>query len=115
VYLSAYNAEGSDINARENYITVYDTGAQFSGDPLVGEPPLTVQFTNSSTIRNISSWAWYDNGVLFSNAQDPAVSLPIGQHSIQLNIIGDITDWENKTNYIDVGYAPTAHFDMAVV
>jgi PKD repeat protein len=113
VTLTASNSEG--FTGTSGYIYAYDTTAAFTAAPLAGEPPLTVQFTNTSTVQNITGWDWYDNGVLFSNAQDPLVSLPLGAHTINLKVTGDITDWENKTDYVNVGYAPTAHFDMAVV
>jgi len=79
--------------------------ASFTGTPLTGTAPLSVQFTDSST-NTPTAWAWYwwSNESVSNITQNPKTeSLAIGTYHVRLyvsNAAGG--DWENKTNYITV-------------
>ena len=56
----------------ENYVTVLDPIANFSGDPLYEVcPPLITNFVNSSINTNIYSWSFGDNSGL-SDLENPS-------------------------------------------
>jgi len=62
--------------------------AAFSGTPLSGDAPLTVQFTDLS-INTPTSWNWeYQNATVswtpFSTAQNPSIPFPAGTYDIRL-------------------------------
>ena len=71
VKLIVTNQFGSDSLIRENYIQVLAKPlANFTADPVVGAPPLGVQFTDNS-IGNVTSWKWYFGDNDSSSLQDP--------------------------------------------
>lgn len=103
---------------RDGRVTCYSGGevtqqqvsiiANFSGVPLSGEAPLTVQFTDRSVAENttINQWRWdFDNdGSIDSLVQNPSwyYSEP-GNYTVSLTVSdGDITDTETKERYITV-------------
>ena len=81
--------------------------ANFYADYTVGNPPFSVQFTDSSIGENIISWSWDLNGdgSEDSNLQDPVfIYQSTGFYTISLTIEDDIgnTDTEIKIDYIHV-------------
>ncbi|MDD5187242.1 MAG: PKD domain-containing protein, partial [Methanoregula sp.] len=61
----------------------------FTADLTTGVPPLTVRFRDTSTIKNISRWAWDFSGdnVPDSGDQNPAfVFYTIGNYSVNLTV-----------------------------
>jgi PKD repeat protein len=83
--------------------------AAFSGTPLTGSTPLTVQFTDASTTASgaIDTWLWdFGDGSPASTWQHPAHTYTtIGCYNITLlvtNTLG-MYDWENKTAYVCAG------------
>lgn len=80
--------------------------AAFSGTPLTGYRPLTVQFTDSST-NTPTSWAWdFDNsGTTDSTDQNPSYEYTSeGSYTVKLtatNVAG--SDSETKAGYVVVG------------
>jgi PKD repeat protein len=77
--------------------------ANFTGSPLIGDAPLTVNFTDSST-ENPTSWAWsFGNGAT-STAQNPSHTYTLGgQYTVSLtatNASG--SDTETKPQYVTV-------------
>lgn len=97
---------------RTGYIRVSDPVppmAAFSGSPLSGYAPLTVQFMDEST-NYPTSWAWDFNndGTVDSTAQNPTWTYPgAGTYTVKLrvsNVIG--ADEEVKSGYITVTEAP---------
>jgi PKD repeat protein len=87
--------------------------ADFIGDPLSGDKPLTVQFIDIST-GDITDWSWAfgDGGTL--PQQDPSHEYLIdGSYTVSLTVTGPGgSDTEIKTNYIVVTapLPPTAAF-----
>lgn len=81
--------------------------AAFSGTPLSGEAPLTVQFTDAST-NTPTSWAWTfgDGGV--STSQNPSkIYTNAGTYDVQLTATNSGgSDAENKVAYITVTEPP---------
>jgi len=107
VTLTATNAYGSDDEIKTNYITVTappPPTAEFSGTPLSGEAPLTVDFTDLST-GSPTSWSWdFGDGVGTSSAQNPSYTYNnVGTYTVTLtatNAYG--SDGETKVDYITV-------------
>ena len=81
--------------------------ANFTCSPLIGEPPLYVTCTDSST-NTPTGWNWsYKNSTvdwtIFNTTQNPIISLPTGTYSINLtaaNAAG--LDTKTRTSYIQV-------------
>jgi endonuclease I len=84
-----------------------EISANFYADITVGNPPLSVQFTDSSIGENIISWSWDLNG---DGSEDSTLENPFyvyqsaGFYTVSLTIEDDAgsTDSETKTNYIHV-------------
>ena len=91
VTLTATNANGSNTIIKNQYITVYESPTvNFSGTPLSGCFPLTVQFTDLSTPGNGNSntaWLWdFGNGTT-STQQNPSVTYTTaGNYSVTLRV-----------------------------
>jgi PKD repeat protein len=83
--------------------------ADFTADPVSGELPLVVQFTDSST-GNPTSWAWdFDNdGVIDSTEQNPLYTYSLaGTFTVNLTTTnGAGSDSEEKTGHITVNVPP---------
>jgi len=80
----------------ESEIQALNTNANFTTDKTSGEPPLTVQFTETSTTEEpITSWAWdFDNdGTIESTVQHPTYTYnQKGLYSASLTV----SDGENE-------------------
>jgi parallel beta-helix repeat protein len=88
--------------------------ANFSADPTMGVPPLTVQFTDHST-GSPTVWSWdFDNdGEEDSSVQNPSFTYTSeGTYTVSLTVTraGQDTDAVTKTDYINVGFPPVAAF-----
>jgi PKD repeat protein len=83
--------------------------AAFSGTPLSGSTPLTVQFTDVSTTEAgvIDTWLWdFGDASPLSTLEDPAHTyITSGTYTVKLYIENSVgsNDWENKTAYITAG------------
>ncbi|MEO8228379.1 MAG: PKD domain-containing protein [Chloroflexota bacterium] len=88
--------------------------AAFSGTPLTGEGPLTVQFTDAST-GNPGTWLWdFGDGSPTSALQNPSHTFNPGTWTVSLtvtNVLG--SDAEVKVDYVVVS-VPTAATYTAV-
>jgi len=80
--------------------------ADFSADPVSGDVPLTVQFTDLSTGDGISEWAWDfdDDGTIDSTEQNPSFTYSAaGTYTVSLAVTGTGgSDSEIKADYIAV-------------
>jgi parallel beta-helix repeat protein len=80
--------------------------AVFSADPVSGNAPLTVQFTDQSTGDGIADWAWdFENdGTVDSTDQSPShVYDTAGTYTVNLTVTNaGGSDSEVKTDYITV-------------
>lgn len=113
VTLIAGNAHGSATLTKTNYIVVYPVPvADFTGTPLFGGAPLTVQFTNQS-LFGPTSWSWNFGDGQSSGQQHPShIYATPGDYTVTLtawNTYG--TNVMVKTNYITVlAVCPIAAF-----
>jgi PKD repeat protein len=85
--------------------------ADFTGSPVVGNAPLTVQFTDLST-QPVTSWAWdfTNDGTTDSTLQNPIYTYTNpGTWSVRLNITGPGgSDSRIRTNYVTVRPGPNS-------
>ena len=118
IRLIASSPFGVSTSTRTNYISVTEPapGASFTGTPLNGYGPLTVNFTDNSS-GTPTSWAWTFGDGGTSNVEDPqyiyaTVAAPT-TYTVRLivsNIFGTTTS--TRTNYISVTEpSPVADFD----
>jgi PKD repeat protein len=119
VSILASNANGSDIQTREEYIKVRPAAvphvlpvADFSGKPTSGDAPLTVAFADLST-NSPTSWKWLfgDDSIENATEQDPVhtYSNP-GNYTVSLNATNaDGSDTQTRTEYITVNPAAAPH------
>ncbi|WP_094226822.1 S-layer protein domain-containing protein [Methanolobus psychrotolerans] len=107
VSLIATNANGTDTETKSGYITVIAPAsllpvAAFSGTPVSGTNPLTVNFTDASTDATAWSWDFGDGNT--SAIQSPSHTyVSTGTYDVSLvatNANG--TDPETKLSYITV-------------
>lgn len=108
VTLTVSNADGSDTEVKNNYITVVEDGtlvANFSANPTSLTEGGNVQFTDESS-GSPTSWQWqFDGGnPPDSEDQNPVVNYPTsGVYSVTLTVSdGTDTDEFIRTNYINV-------------
>ena len=82
--------------------------ADFSADQLIGETPLEVQFTDTSTVIGVTQWAWDFGDGATSNVQDPSHTYnSAGVYDVELTVINqDGSKTVRKANHIVVGYLP---------
>ena len=81
--------------------------ADFSGTPLTGEGPLTVQFTDAST-GSPGTWAWTFGDGGTSTLQNPSHTFNPGTWTVALTVTNAVgSNTMTKTDYVDVS-VPTA-------
>ena len=111
--LTASGFGGEDTETKTEYITVYDPViADFSGTPINGGAPLTVDFTNLSTGDfDTCSWTFGDGGTS-DICEDPSHEFTeLGTFTVTLDVSGlGGTDTITKTEYIGVYVAVNADF-----
>lgn len=111
VKLTATNSTGSNTLTKTNYITVTSAPsapvASFTGSPLTGRVPLTVNFTDTST-NSPTSWSWNFGDGRTSTSENPSHQYATsGRFTVQLtarNTTGSNT--LTKSSYVNV--APRA-------
>ncbi len=114
VTLNASNAGGSDSEVKTACVVVSAAlpaapVAAFSADPLSGNAPLSVQFTDHSTgIPTSWSWDFNNDGIVDSTVQNPVfVYTSPGSYGVTLTVTNaGGSDNEVKTGYIGVSAAP---------
>ena len=115
VTLTATGLGGSDDETLVDYIVVNvppPPTADFTGSPLSGVAPLTVNFTDTST-GNVTSWSWSFGDGGTSTAQHPSYTFTTpGSWSVTLTATGHGgSDGQTKTDYVVVDEPPpTADF-----
>jgi PKD repeat protein len=92
--------------------------AEFSATPLIGHPPLEIQFTDKST-GNITAWEWDLNGdgVPDSNVRNPEYTYEIpGNYTVSLTVTGpDGNNTVVKKDYVQVTRCYLADFTIESV
>jgi PKD repeat protein len=115
VSLTVTNACGSDNETKTDYIVVdpcLAPVADFSGTPISGEVPLTVNFTDASS-NNPTGWSWNFGDGGTSIAQNPSYQYTdAGTYTVTLTATNSCgSDGETKVDYITVTCtAPVANF-----
>ncbi|ROL62345.1 PKD domain-containing protein, partial [Bacteroidetes/Chlorobi group bacterium ChocPot_Mid] len=107
VTLIVDNTDKRDTLTKNNYIviTAAELNADFSAEPLSGEAPLTVKFTDLST-GNPTDWRWYFGfNDATSSDRDPVYTYQnSGTYTVTLIVSkGTEIDTTIKENYIIVG------------
>jgi PKD repeat protein len=111
VTLTVTGPGGTDAFTATNFINAQlppPPYAEFSGNPTVGEVPLTVVFTDHST-GQINTWEWdFGDGSPVSNEQNPTHEYTApGYYSPTLTLTGPGgTHPATKVDYIDVQLPP---------
>ncbi len=113
VSLTATGAGGSNVNTKNGYITVNGgPTAGFSGTPVSGTEPLTVNFTDQSSGATSWSWDFGDGGT--STVQNPSHTYNVaGTYTVTQTVTNACgTNQSVRTNYITVNpcVTPTAGF-----
>ena len=116
VSLTVTNAAGSDQEVKTDLITVTATPiapiANFTANVTAGNPPLAVQFTDTSAGTGISAWSWDFNndGTVDSILQNPQITLTNeGSYNVSLTVTNAAgSDQEVKSDLITVTATPIA-------
>jgi len=117
VSLTVTNAAGNNTNTKTGYVTV-STGtgpvADFSGTPLIGDPPLTVAFTDLST-GTPASWSWNFGDGGTSTSQNPSHAYTAsGSYQVTLTVTNTCgPNTMVKSAYITVNAPPVQCDDFA--
>jgi PKD repeat protein len=115
VTLNATNAAGSNTFSRTGYIVVTQVApvANFTGIPLTGAAPLTVQFTDLST-NSPTSWAWnFGDGNFTGNTTQNPTHLYTSSGTYTVNLTATNAAGSNtvsETSYITVTGSSFANF-----
>ncbi len=112
VTLTAANAGGSDVETKQNYITVFAApppapDAAFAASAVSGVAPLPVSFTDQST-NSPTNWAWSFGDGGTSTVRNPSHTYAApGSYTVTLTAANSGGfDAETKTNYIMVSAPP---------
>jgi len=113
----------TDLYKDLNYTTPVDVGANvlrirfvgdaaFSASITSGPAPLTVQFTDTSTVPNATSWLWEFGDGTTSSAQNPSHTFTDdGVYTVRLSVTGSTGLFvEEKPSLIRVGTVPSIAF-----
>lgn len=115
VSLSVTDGNGSDVETRTGYITVHNNPTvDFSGSPLSGCPPLTVNFTDQTTANapGTSTYSWYFGGTTSSVKNASHIYTTPGLKTITLTVTNSYgcTNTATKNNYVNVSPPPSVSF-----
>jgi len=117
VSLTISNAQGSNTVMMSDFIYVRNTPptADFSGTPLSGPAPLSVQFTDQSTGNAITQWHWdFGDGSTTTGANNAPIHVYQAQgiYTVALVATNDGgSSTESKPAYVNVSnVVPTANF-----
>jgi PKD repeat protein len=104
VTLTVSGLGGSDTVTRSDLITVYETAvAGFTASPTSGTPPLTVDFTNTST-GDYDTHVWdFGDGVTSTLESPTHIYTALGSYTVTLSIQGPGgADAAAKPGYVTV-------------
>ncbi len=111
VALTSTGPGGSDTETKTDYIVVNEPApvASFSGTPLSGQVPLTVNFSDAST-GVITAWSWTFGDGGSSALQNPSYTYGVaGNYTVSLTAFGPGgSDTNVLTDYIAVADLPPA-------
>ncbi len=114
VKLTVISPSGTATYTRTNYIRTYTRPViSFAANPLSGEAPFTVTFTNTSTSTNsVSAWRWTLNGV---NVTTNATVLPYtfstpGSYVVALRATTPVGTLTVTSNAFVIGTTNPAYF-----
>jgi PKD repeat protein len=111
VRLEVSGPGGSDTKKKKEHITVKPV-AGFTASPTGGLAPLTIQFTNQSTVHEASEWDFGDGQT--STLENPAHTYPApGLYTVRLRVKEEDvwSDYHTKASYINVTQpSPVAGF-----
>jgi PKD repeat protein len=105
------------INGNTTVIAIFNVLpppiANFTGSPLSGEAPLTVNFIDTSS--NPSSWSWsFGDGDSSSQKKPSHIYKTPGTYSVSLNVSnGSGSDALTKTGYVTVSSCPNPPIRIA--
>ena len=113
--LNVTNAAGSDTKTEIALITVSEPApvAQFSGEPLSGAVPLSVNFTDASANAASYAWDFENDGIIDSTEQNPVHTYTAaGNYTVNLTVANSAASAsEVRADYITVNPAvPVANF-----
>ncbi len=105
VALTVTGPGGSNTQTRSNYVTVTTPApvAQFTGTPVSGFSPLTVNFSNTST-GSITGYAWtFGDGGTSTVASPSHVYATAGTYTVALTATGPGgSNTQTRSNYVNV-------------
>jgi parallel beta-helix repeat protein len=105
VTLTVTGPSGVDTETKADYINVYalPPAVAFIADPMTGEAPLTVQFTNQS-LGDITIYNWdFGDGSFGIDLNPSHIYQSAGEYTVTLTAIGPGgTSTETKIDYIQV-------------
>lgn len=115
VSLSVTDGNGSDIETKTGYITVHSKPTvDFSGSPLTGCPPLTVNFTDLTTANapGTSTYSWYFGGPTSSVKNASNTYTTPGLKTITLTVTNSYgcSNTATKNDYVNVYARPLVNF-----
>lgn len=129
VTLTVTTAEGNGSMSKTDYIVVHTPPvAQFSANPVQGQYPLQVQFTDESISDQlpgnttvITDWYWDFNGDSTWDAHYTTPTNPqwtyntVGKYTVTLRVVSQYgEDTETKTDYIDVWPDPLSVSNIVI-
>lgn len=112
--LEATNEAGTTNLTKYNYIQVVDYFVGFTQNASYGNPPMTVQF-NDTSANSPSTFGWYPwaNETSAGSAANATITFTdVGCYDIRHK--ADAL-WSNQSDAVCVGYAPIAHFNLTVL
>lgn len=108
-------SNGTNTETKTNFITVNPTPTvDFVGSPLIGCPPLTVNFTDKSTLGTSGpgSYKWTFINAPTSTQQNPSNTYTNGPLDVSLTVTNSAgcSKTLTKVKYVDVYTPPTVSF-----
>lgn len=112
VRLTVTGSGGPLTMQKTNLITVMPGSVDFSADVTAGPSPLSVHFTDHSTVGGISAWLWDFGDGQTSTLQNPDHTYTVeGSFKVRLTVTaGGVPQMAEKPGFVRVGSFPKAAF-----